>query len=147
MKLRRRRSVGILVALLAVASPGRAADLVVQGCNHLLPGEIGVREVVADVGEVVEVPITVHVLDEAPVAALAPSPQISALMSPFGEPLVATNSTRAFLGKRRSSHAPWFFACSAQSRPSWMRHAPDVAFQSGPSTARSIAGIRPRSPN
>jgi hypothetical protein len=37
------------------------------------------------------------------VAALTPSPQASALMSPSGELLVASNSMRAFVGKRRCS--------------------------------------------
>lgn len=53
--------VGMLLAALLVPVSALAADLVVEGCNEQLEGEVGVREVVADVGQFVEVPITVHV--------------------------------------------------------------------------------------
>ncbi len=51
----------LLVACLAVAaSPAPAADLVVEGCNVMEPGEVGVREALGNVGEFVQVPITVN---------------------------------------------------------------------------------------
>jgi hypothetical protein len=55
-------SIWILGAVL-IAAPAPAADLVVEGCNELLPGEVGVREVVANVGDTVEVAITVNATD------------------------------------------------------------------------------------
>lgn len=48
------------LAGLLVAVPVAAADLEIQGCNEMLAGEVGVREAVGNVGEFVEVPITVH---------------------------------------------------------------------------------------
>ena len=52
-------SLWILGALLA-ASPAPAADLVIEGCNELQAGEVGVRAAVANVGDTVEVAITVN---------------------------------------------------------------------------------------
>jgi hypothetical protein len=45
---------------LALGAPARAADVTVLGCNEMLPGEIGVRELVGDVGDTVGVAVTVH---------------------------------------------------------------------------------------
>jgi len=43
-------------------APGlcRGADLVVQGCNQLQPGEVGVREAIGDIGDTVSVAVTVN---------------------------------------------------------------------------------------
>lgn len=46
--------------LAAAAGPARAADLVVEGCSEMLAGEVGVREAVGNVGDFIQVPITVH---------------------------------------------------------------------------------------
>lgn len=55
-------SMWILGAVLA-ATPAPAADLIIEGCNELQAGEVGVREAVANVGDTVEVPITVNATD------------------------------------------------------------------------------------
>ena len=51
----------LLLAATGVA-PAAAADLVVQGCSELLSGEVGVREAVGNVGDFVEVPVTIHTM-------------------------------------------------------------------------------------
>lgn len=45
---------------LALAAPVRAADVTILGCTEMLPGRIGVGELVADIGETVGVAVTVH---------------------------------------------------------------------------------------
>jgi hypothetical protein len=46
---------------LTFAAPGAdAADTTILGCNEGNPGEIGVRELVADVGDTVRVAVTIH---------------------------------------------------------------------------------------
>lgn len=48
-------------AALALAAPAlRAQDLIVEGCNEQLAGEVGVWQGVGNVGETIAVPITVH---------------------------------------------------------------------------------------
>jgi hypothetical protein len=81
-------------------------------------------------------------LYETPVAALAPSPNTSALMSPSGELLTASNSMRALTGSVRASHTPWLCAPFAQSRPISMCHSAPVVTQSGPIAARSNASSK-----
>lgn len=55
------RNALLLAALgLALGAPVRAADVTVLGCNWLLPGEIGIRELVGDVGDTVGVAVTVN---------------------------------------------------------------------------------------
>ncbi len=49
---------GICIAM--TASPAPAADLIVEGCNEMLSGEVGVREAVGNVGDTIQVPITVN---------------------------------------------------------------------------------------
>jgi hypothetical protein len=46
-------------ALLGADGAG-AADLVIDGCNERLAGEIGIRELAGDVGETVSVNVTMH---------------------------------------------------------------------------------------
>ena len=53
---------GVLAGLLLLAPAAPAADLVIQGCSELLSGEVGVREAVGNVGDLVEVPITIHTM-------------------------------------------------------------------------------------
>jgi hypothetical protein len=48
------------VGLLLAAGPSAAADVVIEGCNELLPDEVGVREAIGDVGDTVSVAVTVH---------------------------------------------------------------------------------------
>jgi hypothetical protein len=47
-------------ALVVAPRPGIAADLEIQGCNELLPHEVGVREAVGDIGDTVRVAVTVN---------------------------------------------------------------------------------------
>ena len=49
-------------AALAPASHSLGADTIVLGCNEGNPGEVGVRELVADVGDTVRVAVTLHTL-------------------------------------------------------------------------------------
>lgn len=62
MNATRRPLLALLGCALVAASPATAADLVIEGCNYRLPGEIGVREAAADVGQTVEVAITVNAI-------------------------------------------------------------------------------------
>ena len=82
-----------------------------------------------------------------PVAALAPSPKISALMSPSGESLTASNSMRALVGSVRASQTPWLRAPFTQSRPASMCQSPPVTRQSGPSAGRSKLSSKLRQPS
>lgn len=50
---------------------------------------------------------------------------------------MASNSIRAFTGRRRLSHAPLLWAPRPHSFPFWIFHAGPSTFQSGPSSARS----------
>lgn len=52
-----------ILCMLLAAAPAHASDLVIEGCNELLAGEIGVREAIANVGEFVEVAVTVNATD------------------------------------------------------------------------------------
>jgi len=55
------RKLLLLAALgLATVVPVRAADVTILGCNERLAGAIGVRELLADVGDTVQVAVTVH---------------------------------------------------------------------------------------
>lgn len=55
-------AIGALAAAMLVAAGGGAlaADVTVLGCNERNPGEVGIRELVADVGDTVAVAVTVH---------------------------------------------------------------------------------------
>jgi hypothetical protein len=55
----------VLAVLLFPAGPGPvesgdSPDLIVAGCNVLTPGQVGIRELVGDIGDTVGVPVTVH---------------------------------------------------------------------------------------
>jgi hypothetical protein len=52
--------VSALALLVLSVSPAPAQDAVVLGCNEQLEGEIGIRELVGSVGEIIEVPVTIH---------------------------------------------------------------------------------------
>jgi len=47
-------------ATLLGAGAGGAADLVIDGCNEMLAGEIGIHELTGDVGNTVSVNVTMH---------------------------------------------------------------------------------------
>jgi hypothetical protein len=65
------RKLLLLAALgLVTAAPVRAADVTILGCNERLAGEIGVREVLADVGDTVEVAVTVNTVGNVAVFGL-----------------------------------------------------------------------------
>lgn len=77
---------------------------------------------------------------ERPVAPDRPSPHASIFRSPSLDVLCASNSMRAFVGMRRASQIPRFFARWPQSRPFSMRHAPvPTVRQSTPTIPRSNA--------
>ncbi|MCA9753603.1 MAG: hypothetical protein KC591_15520, partial [Gemmatimonadetes bacterium] len=62
---RHARRVALLAGTLAAAlAPtfAAAADLTLQGCNELLAGEVGIRELIGNVDDVITVPVTVHTL-------------------------------------------------------------------------------------
>jgi hypothetical protein len=54
-----RAAVG-LAALFACTSPARGTDASVLGCNERLAGEVGIRELLGDVGDTVGVAVTVR---------------------------------------------------------------------------------------
>jgi len=49
-----------LVALLLAAVPAFGTDASVLGCNERLAGEVGIRELLGDIGDTVGVAVTVH---------------------------------------------------------------------------------------
>jgi len=54
------RLAAIAAAALLGAGAAGAADLVIDGCNEMLAGEIGIRELTGDVGDTVSVNVTMH---------------------------------------------------------------------------------------
>src|ERR1019366_8195650 len=55
--------------------------------------------------------------------------------------LMPSNSMRAFTGRVRLSHTPWFFACSPHRRPfSMCQMLVPVVIQSGPGSTPEAAG-------
>ncbi|MGQ0722477.1 MAG: cohesin domain-containing protein [Candidatus Eiseniibacteriota bacterium] len=54
------RAAAGLAALLALTAPALGADASVLGCNERLAGEVGIRELLGDVGDTVGVAVTVH---------------------------------------------------------------------------------------
>lgn len=64
------RTIAVALATWMVASTAQAADTTVLGCNEGNPGEVGVRELVADVGDTVRVAVTLHTLGAVDAFAL-----------------------------------------------------------------------------
>jgi hypothetical protein len=56
----RYRTLAAALCALFATSNANAADTTIFGCNEGKPGEIGVRELVADVGDTVRVAVTIH---------------------------------------------------------------------------------------
>jgi len=54
-----RKFLPLAAATFLAAASAEAADVTVLGCNEMRPGEIGVRDFVADIGDAVEVAVTV----------------------------------------------------------------------------------------
>jgi hypothetical protein len=54
------RRAGVAVLVTAWAAVAAAQDLVIEGCDERLAGEIGVGELVGNVGQTVNVPVSIH---------------------------------------------------------------------------------------
>jgi hypothetical protein len=59
-RLRIRSAALLFLALLATPTPGAAQDILVEGCNELLAGEIGVASLAGSVGQQLSLPVTVN---------------------------------------------------------------------------------------